>query len=101
MDERQRQALEAQLHRRISGLVDEALSKAGKDKPLSLGDIEEIAVAVRDKVGQEVAQTLVQEQAGVDVPGPSCGKCGREMHNKGLKKRRIVSRSGEVDWERG
>jgi len=100
MEEQQRQAIEAQLHRRINGLVDKALSEAKKEKPLSLGDIEEIVLAIRAKIGQEIAQALVDEQATVSVPGPSCPQCGREMHYKGRKKRRIISRGGEVDWER-
>ena len=100
MDDKQRQDIEQELRARINRLVDEALAEARKDKPLSLSNIEDIALAVRAKVGQEVAQTLVREQAAVIVPGPKCTKCGREMHYKGPKKRRIVSRSGEVDWER-
>ncbi len=100
MDNQQQQEVEQQLQVRIKGLVDEALSKARKGKALSLSEIEDIALGVRAKVGQEVAQALVREQAVVSVPGPTCPQCGREMHYKGLKKRRVVSRSGEVDWER-
>jgi hypothetical protein len=100
MDEQGRQAIEQELRTRINQMVDEALAEAEQDKPLSMSDIEEIALAVRAKVGQEVAQTLVREQAAVSVPGPLCAKCGREMHDKGMKKRRLVSRSGEVEWER-
>ncbi len=100
MDDKQRQDIEQELRMRITRLVDEALAEARKDTPLSLSEIEDIALAVRAKVGQEVAQTLVREQAAVSIPGPTCVKCGREMHYKGLKKRRMVSRSGEVDWER-
>ncbi len=100
MDDKQRQDIEQQLRTRINRFVDEALAEARQDRPLSLSDIEDIALAVRAKVGQEVAQTLVREQGAVTVPGPKCEKCGREMHYKGLKKRRIVSRSGQVDWER-
>lgn len=90
MDDKQRQDIEQELRARINRLVDEALAEARKDKPLSLSNIEDIALAVRAKVGQEVAQTLVREQAAVIVPGPKCTKCGREMHYKGPKKRRIV-----------
>jgi hypothetical protein len=100
MDDKQRQEVEQQLRVRINRLVDEALEGAKKEKALSLREIEDIALAVRAKVGQEVAQTLVGEHGTVEVPGPACATCGREMHYKGLKKRRIVSRRGEVDWER-
>lgn len=100
MNDKQRQAIEQELCTRINQVVDEALAQVRQDKPLSLSDIEDIALAVRAKVGQEVAQRLVREQATVSVPGPRCATCGREMHYKGLKKRRIVTRSGEVEWER-
>ena len=100
MDNKEQQDIEQQLRERIKRLIDGALARARQDKALSLSDIEDIALEVRAKVGQEVAQTLVREQGAVAVPGPKCEKCGREMHYKGLKKRRIVSRSGEVDWER-
>ncbi len=69
MDNKQRQDIEQQLRTRINRLVDEALAEARKDKPLSLSEIEDIALAVRAKVGQEVAQPLVQEQGAVTGPG--------------------------------
>jgi len=90
--------VEEGLRKRIDGVVKAALEDAGKD--LSLSEIEDIAIAVRAKVGQEVTQALVAMQAQVEVPGPVCQECGQEMHYKGLKRRRMVSRSGEVDWER-
>jgi hypothetical protein len=99
MDNKQ-QDIEQQLRERINRLIDGALASARQDKALSLSDIEDIALEVRAKVGQEVAQALVREQGTVAVPGPKCEKRGQEMHYKGLKRRRIVSRSGEVDWER-
>ena len=91
-------AVEAALRERINVLLEEALRSA--DKPLRLSEIEDIALSVRARIGAEVTQALVAKQAPVDVPGPVCEECGREMHNKGLKKRKVVSRSGEVAWER-
>lgn len=98
MDEKENGKVEGQLRERINAVVEEAL--VGKTQALSLSEIEEIALAVRAKVGQAVTQALVNQQGVVSVPGPACEVCRREMHYKGLKKRRIVSRSGEVDWER-
>jgi DNA-binding transcriptional regulator LsrR (DeoR family) len=100
MKDKQQRDIEQQLRERINRLVDEAIAEAKTDKPLRLRDIEAIALAVRAKVAQEVAQALVQQQGGGAVPGPTCAQCGREMHSKGRKKRRVVSRSGGVDWER-
>ena len=98
MSEEQSSAVEAALRERINGLVEEALGNA--NKPLKLSEIEDIAMKVRARIGEAVTQTLVVKQAPVGVPGPVCEGCGQEMHYKGLKQRRVVSRSGEVEWER-
>ena len=98
MSDKRYTEVEAALRERINGLVDEALGSA--DKPLSLSEIEDIALKVRGQIGAAVTQALVAKQAPVVVPGPVCAQCGREMHIKGPKKRRVVSRSGEVEWER-
>ena len=98
MTEERYKEVEAALQERINGLVKEALASA--DKPLKLSEIEDIALRVRARIGEEVTQALVAQQAQVTVPGPVCEECGQEMHTKGLKKRRVVSRSGEVEWER-
>ena len=90
--------VEAALRERIKGLVEETLE--GADKPLTLSEIEDIALRVRAQIGADVTQALVAKQAPVAVPGPVCEGCGQEMHTKGQKKRRVVSRSGEVEWER-
>jgi hypothetical protein len=86
------------LGERIKGLVEEALASA--NKPLTLSEIKDIVLAVRVRIGEVMTQELVAKQAPQAVPGPVCEGCGREMHYKGRKKRRIVTRSGEVDWER-
>ena len=91
-------AVEAAFRERINGLLEEALSSA--DKRLTLSEIEDMALSLRARIGAEVTQMLVAKQAPVEVPGPACEACGREMHYKGLKKRKVVSRSGEVAWER-
>jgi hypothetical protein len=90
--------VEGQLRERVNELISEALARA--NKPLTLSEIEEIALSVRAQVGEAVTQVLVEHQAAPSVPGPVCEECGAEMHYKGLKKRRLVTRSGEVDWER-
>lgn len=101
MDDKQRQAVEEAFRARIRGVVEEVLTEARKGQPRSLTEIEELALAARAKIGQEITQHLVEEQAAVAAPGARCPECGGEMHFKGRKKRRVVSRSGEVTWERG
>ena len=98
MSEERYREEEAALRARISGLVAETLSRA--NQPLTLSEIEDMVLKVRAQIGEEITQVLVAKQAPVAVPGPVCEGCGREMHYKGLKRRQVVSRSGEVDWER-
>jgi hypothetical protein len=98
MSDTGRREVEGRLGERIRELVEEALASA--NKPLSLSEIEDIALQVRERIGEAVTQELVAKQAPLAVPGPVCEGCGREMHYKGRKKRRLVTRSGEVDWER-
>lgn len=99
MSDKRYEEVEAGLRARINGLVDETLAKTDK-KPLTLREIEDIALKVRAQIGEEITQALMAQQAPVAVPGPVCEECGQEMHYKGLKKRRVVSRSGEVEWAR-
>lgn len=98
MSEKRYSEVESALQERIKGLVKEALVKAAA--PLSLSEIEDIALKVRARIGEEITQALVAKQAPMEVPGPMCEACGQEMHYKGQKKRQVVSRSGEVAWER-
>ena|SRR5579859_1265855 len=98
MVEQEHSEVEAGLRERINGLVAEALASA--DQPMTLEEIEGIGLKLRTRIGEAVTQTLVTKQATPTVPGPVCEGCGTEMHYKGLKKRRLVTRSGEVDWER-
>jgi hypothetical protein len=98
MSETKQSEIEQQFQERISQLVAETLAQG--NKPLTLSAIEDLALALRAKIGEEVTQALVAQQAPVEVPGPKCQACGREMHFKGSKKRKLMTRSGEIIWER-
>src|SRR5258708_36564607 len=96
MSNERNSGVEAALRERINGLVEEALESA--NKPLTMGEIEDIALKVRARIGAEVTQALVAKQAPVGVPGPVCEGGGLEMHYKGLKQRRVVVVGGGVGW---
>jgi hypothetical protein len=98
MSEQEHSKVEADVREQINGLVEEALANA--NRPLTLSEIEDIALKARERIGAAVTQALVAHQAPQGVPGPVCEGCGTEMHYKGLKKRRVVTRSGEIEWER-
>jgi len=83
-------------------LYDEMMKwEEGHPEP-DFTQIEEIVLKLRKRMGEGMAKMLVEEQGRRrPVPGPSCGRCGKEMHYKGVKGRKIESRIGVVDMERG
>lgn len=99
MDKR-KEALKARLLAQYAEQLDEMLEEVKDEPSLNLEQIEDLALGVRGQVGQAVAQGLVEMEAKAAVPGPACAGCQREMHYKGKKKRRVRTRSGEVEVER-
>jgi len=80
--------------------LDEALAKAGPVEVMKLSGIEDLAMAVGEKVEEQVSRALAEAEGMQVVPGPQCPGCGREMRYKGQKKRYMETRSGRVELER-
>lgn len=86
----------------IEKMVDEMLEWEEEHPTPTLTEIEELALKLRRQFGQQVAEFLVQRQEAVrPVPGPVCPECGQEMRYKWRGKRRIESRVGSLEMERG
>ncbi len=84
------QAYEAQLDRQLADLKEE----------LSLEEIEEVALELRGQVSADITQALVEHQGQRVVPDEYCPTCGGRMRHKGRKRRRVITRSGDVEVER-
>lgn len=99
---RSRQQKKADLMNKAEQLIDQLLEwEAQADRP-NLTQIEDIVLKLRKELGQEMAEALLDEQAErTPVPGPTCPKCGKEMHYKGQRKKRVESRAGGLEVERG
>jgi uncharacterized protein with PIN domain len=82
-------------------MVDELLNWEDAHQRPNLTEIEDIVLTLRKRIGEQMAQSVVAAQAAQSpVPGPSCPTCGREMHAKSRKRRRVESRAGNLPLER-
>lgn len=85
----------------VEAYLEEWLAEDG-DEMRQLSELEEIALNGGRLLEEAMIEALVAEsQAGQAVPGPRCPTCGAEMHYKGHKRKRLVTRAGEADLERG
>jgi len=96
---RKREEIKAELMRQLEHWVEKAL-EAGESQ-LSLTEIEDLALGVRQQVGQQLISGLTEQQVEQEKAKlPNCATCGKHMHPKGMKRRYVRTRSGEVHLER-
>jgi hypothetical protein len=102
MMKRSREARKAEWLEKAEAVYDELLAWEEQTEKPTLTQIEEIVLELRKRLGEELAQDVVQEQeARQPVPGPKCAQCGQEMEYKGLKKVKPQTWAGDLEIERG
>ena len=82
-------------------IFERVMAENESGETLTLSQIEE-------KVGElrfELTRKLVESKLKLEVkkqegPAAKCEGCGREMRDKGLKKRTIITSQGEIEIER-
>ena len=92
--------LKARLMSEAESAIDRMLVKRKTKERITLSDIEHLALELRREVGEKATQVLVETVEEQAIPGPECPTCGKEMHYKGRKTRRVATQSGEVTFQR-
>ena len=92
--------LKNELMKAYEAKLDRLFETLDPQDEIHLNDIEEVALALRKEVGQEITQAWVNEQSRPKIPDVMCPTCDEQMQNKGKKGKQISTRSGEVDIER-
>lgn len=95
---------EAKLKAFLVAAAEAAVVKALAERALpaqaTLADIERVARSAGQQLEQAVATALAQESAAEVSAWPNCPHCGQKMKNKGQRRRRVVTETGEIEVER-
>ncbi len=93
--------LKARMMAEAKAAIDKLLGQRKPAEEITLREIEGLVLEARRAVGEGLTAILVEQSATAEqVPGPGCPECGREMQYKGLKSKRVVSETGEVEVKR-
>lgn len=95
-----RETIKKQLMEQYEKQVDKLLEQLNPEDELQLKEIEAAALGIRQQVGADVSQALVNSQGQMNPVDAMCPTCGGRMRYKGRKTRYIRSRSGELEVER-
>lgn len=91
--------LKSNIMGQVEELVEQALAQG--ERPLTLTQIEELALAARGVLSQAMTHGLLEQQTRTIAPElPVCPGCQRRMQPKGKKQRYLRTRSGDVALQR-
>lgn len=93
--------LKAQLLAQAEAVIEALLKDRPAPDTATLTQIEEVVLRASHQFRQQLTTTLLTESgAGVSPSRLPCPTCGRPVPAKGKRKRRVVTRTGEVTVER-
>jgi len=92
--------VKARLMAEAEATIDQLLATRKAPAEVSLADIEQVARAAGQQLAQAVTAALVRASAAELPAWPNCPQCGGKMKNKGKRRRRVVTETGEVELER-
>jgi NADH pyrophosphatase NudC (nudix superfamily) len=92
--------LKVRLKVEAEAAIEELLAKRKAPAEASLADIEQVVRTASQKFEQALTAELLAESAAELPAWPTCPQCGQKMKNKGKRRRRVVTETGEVEIER-
>ena len=95
-----RQELEAKLAAQSKQVIQELLDWNETHETPDLTQIEDIVLALREKLSRAMVASVVESQENVQPVELRCPACGGSMRYKGRKEKVVESRVGTVELER-
>jgi uncharacterized protein with PIN domain len=95
-----KEALKAQLVAQYMAHLDALLEQVETESELDLTAIEELALKLRQNVGQDATQVLAQRESEKSAVDVLCPECQEVMRTKGRKGKWVKTRSGTIRVER-
>lgn len=98
---RSRAEQKAELMAQAEAEIEKLLDWMAETETPDLSSIEELILKLRKRIGERMTEEVIAHQESVRlVPGPRCPECTAEMHDKGMKGKRLTSLVGEVQLNR-
>jgi uncharacterized protein with PIN domain len=94
----QEKDLEERLLEKAKEAIRALLERKNGRQDMTLSEMEELVGVFEHQIRQQVMQEIINEYKPDEVF--TCQLCGGKLHNKGKKKRHIVTVRGEVTVER-
>jgi uncharacterized protein with PIN domain len=93
--------LRAQMKAEMEAVIEQMLARKKPAEDITLTEIEGLVMEARQEIEKRLTQILVEASTEQQaVPGPTCPECGKEMHYKGLREKRVITQTGEVTINR-
>lgn len=97
-----KERVKAELMAEANAIIEECLDWTEETVAPSLTEIEEVVLRLRKRLGQRMAETILQEaEAAQPVEAPVCPQCGQKVRYVGQKQASVESRLGTVQVRRG
>ena len=91
-----KKALKAKLLEQYQSHLDEVLDQLDDNHGFHISEIEDIALELRQEVGEDVTIALTQEESQQMEVDVVCLTCHQQMRAKGRKEKWVKTRTGDV-----